>query len=218
MLGGKPARWFVAVAILGLSVQAAAHAQTRFVAYGDSYVNPGRSGMRAGQAPWVALLGEPVRNLGHGGDGIARTLKVVQRTARQVHGDVVLEVGINDVRRSGTDPARLRAFTTRYDETLRLLGHADRVVVVPPLPIRNWGDHGSEEALALYRAAVIELAGRHANVRLADPLRVWRTDTVLLPDGIHPNAAGRAAIVAAVRLALGQRSATGQAPFVRRTV
>jgi hypothetical protein len=210
MLGGKPVRWLLAAVLLGLSVQGSAHAQSRFVAYGDSYVNPGDSGIRRGQAPWVAQLGEPVRNLGHGGDGIDRTLRIVKRTARQVQGDAILAVGINDVRRYGTDPGRLSAFRARYAEALRLLGHAALVVVVPPLPIRDWGDHGSDEALARYRAAVIELAGRQANVRLADPFAAWRVDTMLLPDGIHPNSAGRAVIVQAVRQALVHRSAAGR--------
>jgi lysophospholipase L1-like esterase len=208
----------LAAVLLGTAVQGSARAQSHFVAYGDSYVSPGTSGLRAGQAPWVAQLGRPVRNLGHGGDGIQRTLAIVRRTAGQVQGTAVLAVGINDVRRSGATPAALRAFATRYDEALRLLGHADLLVVVPPLPIRDWGDHGSEQALMAYRAVVIRLAGRHANARLADAFPAWRPDTMLLPDGIHPNAAGRAAIVSAVEQVMGQRSEAGHTPLVRRTV
>jgi lysophospholipase L1-like esterase len=218
MLGGKPVGWVLAAVVLATAVQGSARAQAHFVAFGDSYVSPGGAGLRAGQRSWVAQLGEPVRNLGHPGDGIQRTLAVVRRSASQVHGTAVLAVGINDVRRSGTSPGALKAFTTRYDEALRLLRHADLVVVVPPLPIRDWGAHGSVEALMDYRAVVIELAGRHPNARLADAFPAWRPDTMLLPDGIHPNAAGRAAIVAAVRQATGQRSAAGQTPLVRRTL
>lgn len=199
MLGGKPVRWLLAAVLLGLAVQGSADAESRFVAYGDSYVNPGSAGMRAGQYPWVGLLGQPVRNLGHPGDGVGRTLRVVRHTARQAQGIAVVAVGINDVRRSGADPAALRLFRARYDELLDRLGSAERVVVVPPLPIRNWGAHGSEQALTAYRTIVIELAGQHANARLADPLPAWQPDTMLLPDGIHPDAAGRAAIAAAVR-------------------
>jgi lysophospholipase L1-like esterase len=202
MLGGKPGRWVLAVAFVVLAVQASARAQTHVVSYGDSYVKPSAAGMREGQRPWVALLHEPVLNHGHAGDGAAATLAIVRRTAWEARVDAVVEVGINDVRRSGNDAAALAAFTTRYDALLDLLAHARRVVVVPPLPIRNWGQRGSTVALESYRSVVIALAGEHRNVRLADPLPAWRPDTMLLPDGLHPDASGRAVIAAAVRRAL----------------
>lgn len=210
MAGGHRARWVVAAVALVLAAGGGADAQTRLYAYGDSYVNPGPGGLRHGQRPWVALVGEPVANLGHGGDGVARTLLIVRRTAAEAHGDVVLEVGINDLRRDGTDPGALARFTRGYDEVLTRLVGARRVVVVPPLPLQRWSrtgrfPRGSDEALALYRAAVLEVAAHHPNVRVADPLPAWRPDAMLLPDGIHPNTAGRAVIAAAVRAALAGR-------------
>lgn len=209
MAGGHRARWLVAAALV-VAVSGGADAQTRLFVYGDSYVNPGAVGMRHGQAPWVALVGEPVVNLGHGGDGVARTLVVARRTADEVRGDVVLEVGINDLRRDGTDPVALQGFRTRYDEVLALFAGVRRVVVVPPLPLPRWGrtgrfPKGSDEALRLYREAVLQAAARHPNVRVADPLPAWRPDTMILPDGIHPNTAGRAVIATAVEAALEHR-------------
>ena len=202
MLGGKPARWVTAAVLLVVVSNGAAHAQSGLVVYGDSYVHPGSLGIREGQASWIGLLHGRVLNLGHAGDGVSRTLAVVRRTSWQVHEDVVVEVGINDVRRSGTDPRKLAAFTRRYAELLDDLGQAQRIVVVAPLPIRNWGAHGSERALEQHRAAVIQLVGEHPNARLADPLPAWRPDTMLLRDGIHPNRRGRALIAAVVWQAL----------------
>lgn len=202
MLGGKPARWVTAAVLLVVVSNGAAHAQAGLVAYGDSYLSPNASGLRHGQASWLPLLHERVLNLGHAGDGVNRTLAVVRRTSWRAREEVVVEVGINDVRRSGTDVAALVAFTRRYGELLDRLGAARRVVVVPPLPIRSWGDKGSVPALVEHRDVVIRLAGLHPNVRLADPLPAWRPDTMLLPDGIHANRAGRALIAAAVRQAL----------------
>ncbi len=207
MLGGKPAKALVAAVLVVLAVNGSADAQDRLVAYGDSYVNPGTTGMRHGQAPWVRLLGQPVVNHGHGGDGVARTLTIVRRTAYEARGDVVLEVGLNDVRRSGTDPSRLATFRRQYDALLDLLGRARLVVVVLPLPVQRWGtwkpfDRGSEAALEAYRVAVVEVAAEHRNVRVADPLPAWQPERMLLRDGVHPNAAGRAVIAATVRSAL----------------
>src|SRR5690348_7019827 len=102
MLGGKPARWVAAAVLLVVVSNGAAHAQAGLVAYGDSYVNPGADGIRHGQATWITLLHERVLNLGHRGDGVSRTLAVVRRTSWQAREEVVVEVGINDVRRSGT--------------------------------------------------------------------------------------------------------------------
>ncbi|MDP9183336.1 MAG: SGNH/GDSL hydrolase family protein [Actinomycetota bacterium] len=184
----------------GIGTNDAAHAQARVVAFGDSYVHPSAAGWREGQRPWLASLGEPVRNFGHAGDGVASTLKRVRRTAGTTFEVVVLEVGINDVRRSGTDPARLARFRADYEQVLQRLSSALRVVVVPPLPVRGWGKRGSEAALKEHRDVVLELAALHANVRIAEPL--WQPDTMLLPDGLHPDATGRAAIAAAVHAAL----------------
>jgi lysophospholipase L1-like esterase len=191
-----------AAALLVVVSNGAAHAQSGLVAYGDSYIHPGSSGVRQGQATWITLLHGRALNLGHAGDGVSRTLAVVRRTSWQVHEDVVVEVGINDVRRSGTDPGKLAAFARRYGELLDDLDQAQRIVVVPPLPIRNWGSHGSELALEQHRDIVIRLVGEHRNARLADPLPAWRPDTMLLSDGIHPNRQGRALIAGLVGQAL----------------
>ena len=191
----------VAVVIATTGIGAGgAHAQARVVAFGDSYVNPG-AGVRHGQRPWVELLGEPVRNLGHPGDGVAATLARVRR-AGSAFDDVVVAVGINDVRRSGADPERLAAFRRDYGAVLDRLSTAQRVVVVLPQPILSWGDHGSEPVLLTYRGIELELAAAHPNVVVADPLLQWRVGTMLLPDGIHPNAAGRALLAATAKAAL----------------
>lgn len=212
MLGGNPARWLLAAALLGVAIDGSASAQPRVIAYGDSYVQPAPSGLRSGQAPWLALLHEPLANHGHPGDGAAKTLAIVRRTAGQVHGGVVVvEVGINDVRRNGTDLRRLAAFRLQYESLLGLLSPARLVVVVPPLPVLRYvghapNDHGSVAALALYRQAVLDLASRHANVRVADPARWWRPEAMLLPDGLHPDALGRAVIADVVQAARGARA------------
>jgi lysophospholipase L1-like esterase len=177
-----------------------ARAQARVVAFGDSYVHPGR-GVHHGQRPWVALLGEPVRNLGHAGDGVDATLARVRRAGTSFD-TVVVAVGINDVRRRGQAPDQLAAFRRDYEAVLDRLASAQRVVVVPPLTIRSWGDHGSEQVMLAYRAIELSLAAAHPNVVVADPLAQWRPDTMLLPDGIHANAAGRELIAATVRAAL----------------
>jgi lysophospholipase L1-like esterase len=177
-----------------------ARAQARVVAFGDSYVNPG-GGVHHGQRPWVALLGEPVRNLGHPGDGVDATLARVRRAGGSFD-VVVLEVGINDVRRRGPAPERLAAFRRDYGAVLDRLASARRVVVVPPLTIRSWGDHGSVPVMMAYREVELALAASHPNVVVADPLEQWHADAMLLADGIHANAAGRELIAATVRAAL----------------
>ena len=194
--------WLLAACVLTLVVNGTARADTRLVAYGDSYVKPSAAGLRGGQRPWVELLRQPVVNRGHAGDDVRRTLDIVRDTAAPAEGDVVVEVGINDVRGGGDDPIHLAAFRIRYGELLDRLAQARRVVVVPPLPIRRWGDHGSEQALLAFRSVVIEVAHEHANVRLADPYLSWRASTMLMPDGLHPNAAGRQLLATTVREAL----------------
>lgn len=203
MLGGRPARWVAAAALLVLAPTGGADAEARLVAYGDSYVNPGAAAIRHGHAPWIALLDRPVRNLGHSGDGVDHTLLVVRRTAGQARDTVVVEVGLNDVRRFGTDAGHLAAFRTQYDEVLDLLAQARLVVVVPPLAVERWGPRGSEPALHLYRSVVLALAMEHPNVRVADPFVAWRPRTMLMPDQLHPNVMGRAVIAATVRRTLG---------------
>ena len=190
---------FVVLCTTGLGTDGA-RAQARVVAFGDSYVHPGL-GVREGQRPWVALLGQSVRNLGHAGDGVAATLSRVRRAGTSFDA-VVLEVGINDVRRHGAAPAQLASFRRDYEAILDRLASAQRVVIVPPLPITRWGAHGSEQVMLAYRAIELSLADLHPNVVVADPLPLWRTDAMLLPDGIHANAAGRALIAATARAAL----------------
>jgi lysophospholipase L1-like esterase len=189
--------------VLVVPVSGVARADTRLVAYGDSYVKPSVSGARHGQRPWVDLLGQPVVNRGHAADDVRRTLDIVRDTGAAARGDVVVEVGINDVRSGGDDPIHLAAFRIRYGELLDRLGQAHRVVVVPPLPITWWGTHGSLPALEAFRAVVLEVSRDHLNVRVADPYLAWRTSTMLMPDGLHPNAAGRQLLAETVRTALG---------------
>jgi lysophospholipase L1-like esterase len=198
-------RWLLAAVLVVLSTTGlgtdGARAQARVVAFGDSYVHPSSGGVRNGQRPWVALLGEPVRNLGHAGDGVADTLSRVRR-AGTLYDSVVVAVGINDVRRRGDFPDQLASFRRDYEAVLDRLSTAQRVVVVPPLPIRRWGDHGSESVLLSYRAVELSVAALHPNVVVADPLPLWRVDTMMMRDGIHANAAGRALIADTVRTAL----------------
>lgn len=194
----------VALVLLGTGVGThdAAQAQARVVAFGDSYVNPGPRGLSEGQRPWLPELGEPVRNLGRAGDRVAATLSRVRRAAGTTIDVAVVQVGINDVCRAGTDPDRLARFRADYREVLQRLSSARLVVVVPPLPVRWWGAHGSEEALVAHRDVVLQLAAEQPGVRVADPLPAWRPDAMLMTDGLHPNALGRAAIADAVREAL----------------
>lgn len=205
-MGGRPARWVLAVVLVllgtGFGGRDAAQAGARVVAFGDSYVNPGPRGLSAGQRSWLPALGEPVRNLGRAGDGVAATLSRVRRATGTTIDVAVVAVGINDVCRGGTDPGRLARFRADYREVLQRLAAARLVVVVPPLPVRAWGRHGSEAALVAHRDVVLRLAEDLPRVRVADPLPAWRPDTMLMGDGLHPNALGRAAIAAAVRAAL----------------
>jgi lysophospholipase L1-like esterase len=192
-------------AALVVAMSGGAQAQGRVTAYGDSYVNPGWAGMRLGVVSWLPLLDEPVVNHGHSGDVVAQTLKVVRSTRGDAHGDVVVAVGINDVLREGG--AGVGRFTTRYDELLTALATARRVAVVLPLPLPDYHlhqpiDHGTADALWSYRRALLRVAAEHPNVRVADALPQWDPSTMLLPDGLHPDAAGRVVIAHAVRVAL----------------
>jgi lysophospholipase L1-like esterase len=190
----------LALLAAGVGSNDAARAQPQVVAFGDSYVDPGL-GVRQGQRPWLPLLGGPVRNLGHPGDGVAAALHRVRRAGTSFD-VVIVEVGINDVRRHGAGPDQLASFRRDFGAVLDRLASAQRVVVVPPLPIRSWGPRGSESVLLAYREAEADLAASHPNVVVADPVGLWRPEVMLLPDGIHPNASGRALIVTAVRAAL----------------
>ena len=201
VLGGKPARWLLAAVFVllatGIGSNDAANAQARVVAFGDSYVNPGPAGWRLGLRPWLGALGNPVRNLGHPGDGVADTLAIARSTKGTPFDVVVLEVGINDVRRFGTDPDRLAHFRADYEQVLQHFSSTRRVLVIPPLLVTSWGERGSETALTEHREIVLELAALHSNVRVAEPS--WKAETMLLADGLHANAAGRAVIAEAVR-------------------
>lgn len=204
MRGGVARSVVVLGLLLGLS--GAAQADTRLYAFGDSYVNPGPA-RSVQDPPWVGLLGVPVANLGHGGDTVARTLAVVTRVQHKVRGVAVVEVGLNDLRRHGTDPVALRAFREDYALVLARLRSARLVVVVPPLPLSRWArsaplHRGSEAALSAYRDVVVQLGSTTPHVAVADPLPQWDPGRMLLPDAVHPNALGRAVIADAVRRVL----------------
>ena len=186
----------------GLGSHNQANAQAKVVAFGDSYVDPGAGGRHLGMRPWVSSLGEPVRNLGHPGDGVADTLARVRHAGGVTFDVAVIEVGINDVRRAGTDPLLMARFRDDYDKVLQRLSSARLVVVVPPLPVISWGSQGSEAALLAHRTVVLELAAHYPNVQVADPLPWWHPETMLMSDGLHPDAQGRVVIADAVRAAL----------------
>ena len=199
-------RWLVVLGLV-VAVTSRAQADTRLYAFGDSYVNPAGVTRLQDKTPWLALVGQPFVDLGHAGDGVARTLAIATRAQHKVHGVAVVEVGVNDLRRNGTDPARLAAFRRDYALLLHRLDGARRIVVVPPLPLRDWGRHapfdrGSDAALSAYREVVLELARSTPRVTVADPLPRWDLDRVLSHDRVHPNAYGRSVIADAVRKAL----------------
>ena len=191
---------FVLVAATGVGANHA-EAKGRLVAFGDSYVNPGHKGMYHGLRPWVTRRGARVVTRGPPGERGAATLARARRAGSSFD-QVVVEVGINDVRRAGDDSVQLALFGQDYEALLDRLSSARRVVVVPPLPILSWGPYGSEAALLTHRSIELQLAAAHPNVVVADPIAEWRPETMLLSDRLHPNAAGRTLIAETVRAAL----------------
>ncbi|GAC1530735.1 MAG: hypothetical protein NVS3B12_05680 [Acidimicrobiales bacterium] len=178
------------------------------VAYGHSFI----AGVPDQGPAWPALLahdlGRPLVDHGHGGDLATGCLSRVG-AGRPTPADddiVVFECDLNDARRYGADARHLRVFERSFRAALARLRHG-RVIVVEDPPIPAWGlyrpfNHGSTAALGVHNK-VIE-RNLPAGTRLAR-VTSWDPTSMVGQDGVHPNDAGEAAIVAAVADVLGRR-------------
>ncbi len=163
---------------------------------------------------WPPLLaGYRVVNYNRGGSVVADTLALVlgmPPPAPEV--TCVVEVGLNDARRHGTDPGAVQRFGDDLGLLVdRLSSRGAPVVVLLDPPIRDWrrwapDDAGSPEALALYRDAVRSLGP-------AIDLAVdWDVASMIRDDGVHPSDLGARHLAATVENGLKAH----ETPIVRR--
>lgn len=173
------------------------------VTFGHSYA----AGHYAGSAPapWpehlAAAEDRRLDNRAVGGTESAAVARAVDGYDPKPTDDVVIEAALNDVRDNGRRGAGPYAAALR-----RMLAHLTRgprprrIVVVLDPPIRDWGDKGSPEALAAYRAPTAALAARYG-ARFVDLGTGW-DPRLIGPDGIHPGEAGAERIAQVVGEAL----------------
>jgi acyl-CoA thioesterase-1 len=184
--------------VLGLVLSGLpASAETlRLVALGDSLTHGYGLAQDEGFVPqlqrWLTGQGAEVEvvNMGVSGDTTAGGRARLDWALADGADAVLLELGGNDLLR-GIDPATSRA---NLDDMLAELGRRDIPVLLAGLeaPL-NYGPDYKEAFEAMYA----ELAEAHGAILYASFLAGVRPE-MMQPDGIHPNAEGVAAIVAAI--------------------
>jgi lysophospholipase L1-like esterase len=205
---GRPVRWWRAER----RRRAPAPRGNALYVYGHSFV------AGHGIEPWPSAvaeeLGLPLVNLGRSGDLVHQTLRLARPHGGRPHaGDIVLvEVGINDVRRHGDDRAWLARFERTLDQiAARLSAHGAAVRLLADPPLLDWtsaasdAGRGSDEGWAEYHAAVMSRPGA------IDLAAGWDRHTMICPDLVHPNEAGVAALAAAVLAGLAAQGDHGPA-------
>ncbi|SOD75132.1 lysophospholipase L1-like esterase [Jatrophihabitans sp. GAS493] len=186
----------------------------RLVTFGHSYVVG--VGASSAQRSWPQIAAAQacrvLVNYAHSGDRVAETKAIVDRQASTLRAtDVVaIQIGINDVRSNGTDPAAVADYQSQLGSILRTLkGHRVLLVEADRLPItssmNNWGI-GGPAALALYNEAM-ERAAANAedaarDITLVGPPPQWNPAADIASDQLHPNDAGHALIARSVDEAL----------------
>jgi lysophospholipase L1-like esterase len=162
----------------------------------------------ADPAPWshfvAAELGLPLVNRAMGGDIVRQTaLRAGVGRGRPGAGDLVLvHTGLNDVMRYGASPDMPARYGAALRKIVRRLGRAGATVhVLADVTLPRWDHHppmdnGSAEANAAVRAEALAIPGA------IDLARDWDPTTMVLPDGIHPNELGQAALTRVILDAL----------------
>ncbi|WP_395640494.1 SGNH/GDSL hydrolase family protein [Pseudolysinimonas sp.] len=157
----------------------------------------------------TAVPGVVVRNHGITGNTTGEVLHRLDLIARERPNWVIQMIGTNDARRHGA----LRTMTTSPQETARNLGvlarfvrvelAARHVVMTPPPTIDEWVTQWAPfdvEAITWYAEDVqviadLVLAESAEAIDLHAAFRRAAETTLLLPDGVHPNAVGQRLIV-----------------------
>lgn len=181
----------------------------RLVFFGHSYV--AAAGATDEAHGWASLVGAstclPVVNFAVGGDVSDQTRQRVEaRLANLAEGDlVVVQSGINDVRRYGDDPARLERYRQNLAAIAAMVG-PDRLVIVGGVPIAGWDayapfDQGTPAVLAAYNAAAQAVTPSFVEVT------GWDVAAHVHEDLVHPNDAGHRAIADVVARGLDGVSA-----------
>ena len=175
---------------------------TRLVTFGHSYVVG--VGASTPAKSWVQLAAAgvclPLADYGVSGQVGSQVAADVHSQPLRPDDIVAVQVGINDARLYGTDPARIADYGKQITDILDTLAH-HQVVLVTAQPLVDYGnfapfDQGSAAAVAAYNAELATSAGRFAYAHVVTP--TWDPATDIAPDTVHPNDAGHAAIAAAV--------------------
>lgn len=196
-----------AAALLAFAAPAAAQQTDTVViaALGDSLVHgwgvPEAEGFVPQLEAWLHANGAPevrVLNAGVSGDTSAGGLARVDWTLTPEVDAVIVELGANDLLR-GIDPAETRA---NLDGVLTAI--ADRELPVLLVGVPGIGNFGPERRAA-FDALYVDLAAAHGTflypnffAAIGDLADLARARPLMQEDMIHPNAAGVAAIVAAI--------------------
>jgi acyl-CoA thioesterase-1 len=188
-----------------LAAPAASAATVTIAALGDSltqgYGLPEADGFVPQLEAWLRANGAPdaaVVNAGVSGDTTAGGLARVGWTLTDEVDAVIVALGGNDLLR-GLDPAETRA---NLDGILAAIAARGLPVLLAGLPAPS--NYGPEYAAA-FDAIFPELAAEHGAILypnflggIGDGRDLAAARTLMQPDGIHPGAAGVAAIVAAI--------------------
>lgn len=160
---------------------------------GEGFVSQLQAWLRANGAPGVTVV-----NAGVSGDTSAGGLARVDWTLTEDVEGVILALGANDLLR-GVDPAVTRA---NLDGILAKAQARDLPVLFAGIPAP--GNYGAEYQ-AQFDAIFPELAEKHGATLfpnflagLGDRPDLVTVGPYMQPDGLHPNAMGVAAVVAAI--------------------
>jgi acyl-CoA thioesterase-1 len=188
-----------------IAASAAAAEPVTIAALGDSltqgYGVPENEGFVPQLQAWLRANGAPeavVVNAGVSGDTTAGGLARVEWTLTEDVDAVIVELGANDLLR-GVDPAESRR---NLDGILTAIGARDLPVLLAGVPaFSNYGP----EFQAAFDAIYPELAAEHGAILypnflsgLGEGRDLSTVREKMQEDGIHPNAEGVAAVVAAI--------------------
>lgn len=209
-LSKKTAGWIALIAaivgVVGVAFFITRDTRPRFVAIGHSYV--ARDG-------WVDQAADgmdrQVDKYAKGGARSETIAELAQDYDPKADDVVVIEAGLNDVRRGGSSREALAGYRQSLGKILQHVTagtRPSRIAVLADAPIRDWkkyspDNQGSDAALAAASRVAQQVAAKY-RVTFVRHTAGWDPATMIGPDGIHPNKAGDAQIASAVRAAVSR--------------